>query len=129
MRILIAEDDAVLGATLAAALRGDTQIVEHVVDGVQADAALGAPERYDLLILDLGLPRLHGLDVLTRLRARGSSLPVLILTAAGCTSHCQKGLELGADACLAKPFDLSDFLAQAQALTRLHGVLAHSTLV
>lgn len=121
MRILIAEDDVVLGTQLAAALRSDIQVVEHVVDGAQADAALASAERYDLLILDLGLPRLHGLDVLTRLRARGSNLLVLILTAAGCTSHCANGLELGANACLAKPFAVPDLLARVQALMQLHG--------
>ncbi len=123
MRILIAEDDAVLGAQLAAALRSDMHVVEHVVDGAQADAALTTPGRYDALVLDLGLPRLHGLDVLTRLRARGSDMPVLILTAAGCTSHGANGLALGADACLAKPFAVPDLLARVQALAQLRGLL------
>lgn len=129
MRILIAEDDAVLGAKLAAALRSDMQVVEHVVDGAQADAALSAADRYDLLILDLGLPFLHGLDVLTRLRARGSNLPVLILTAAGCTTHCDNGLELGANACLAKPFAVPDLLACVQALMPLYEPLPDRTVV
>lgn len=129
LRILIAEDDAVLGAALAAALRSDTQVVEHVVDGAQADTALSAADRYDLLILDLGLPRLHGLDVLTRLRARGSHLPVLILTAAGCTTHCHNGLALGANACLAKPFAVPELLACVQGLMPLCELLPDQTLV
>ena len=123
VRILIAEDDVALAQQMRDALIAPTVLVERVTDGAQADTALYAAEQYDLLVLDLGLPRLHGLDVLTRLRARGSSLPVLILTAAGCTGHCDNGLELGADACLAKPFALADLVTRVRALMRLRGLL------
>jgi len=82
MRILIAEDDQVLADGLLRALRSAGAAVDHVASGTEADAALMTNTEFDLLILDLGLPRMHGLEVLKRLRARGSNLPVLILTAA-----------------------------------------------
>jgi len=84
MRILIAEDDQVLADGLLRSLRGSGYAVDQVSTGTDADAALASHE-FDLLILDLGLPRLHGLEVLRKLRARGSALPVLILTAADST--------------------------------------------
>ena len=82
MRILIAEDDHVLADGLMRSLRAAGAAVDHVSTGSEAEAALLTSQEFDLLILDLGLPRLHGLDVLKNLRARGSNLPVLILTAA-----------------------------------------------
>ncbi|MDO8275282.1 MAG: response regulator, partial [Serpentinimonas sp.] len=82
MRILIAEDDQELADGLLRTLRGTGAAVDHVTSGSEADAALMTNTEFDLLILDLGLPRLHGLEVLKRLRGRGSALPVLILTAA-----------------------------------------------
>ena len=82
MRILIAEDDQVLADGLLRTLRGSGAAVDHVASGTEADAALMTNTEFDLLILDLGLPKMHGLEVLKKLRARGSSLPVLILTAA-----------------------------------------------
>ncbi|MGA1519192.1 MAG: response regulator, partial [Burkholderiaceae bacterium] len=80
MRILIAEDDTVLADGLLRTLRASGAVVDHVASGSEADAALLTAESFDLLILDLGLPRLHGLEVRKRLRARGSAVPVLILT-------------------------------------------------
>ena len=82
MRILIAEDDQVLADGLLRTLRGSGAAVDHVASGTEADAALMTNNEFDLLILDLGLPKMHGLEVLRKLRGRGSSLPVLILTAA-----------------------------------------------
>ena len=81
MRILIAEDDQVLADGLLRALRSSGAAVDHVSSGTEADAALMTNTEFDLLILDLGLPKMHGLEVLKKLRSRGSSLPVLILTA------------------------------------------------
>jgi DNA-binding response OmpR family regulator len=81
MRILIAEDDQVLADGLLRSLRGTGYAVDQVGTGSEADAALAAHE-FDLVILDLGLPKLHGLEVLRRMRARGCATPVLILTAA-----------------------------------------------
>jgi two-component system, OmpR family, response regulator len=118
MRILIAEDDQVLADGLLRTLRSSGAVVDHVGDGVQADSALLTNTEFDLLILDLGLPRLHGLEVLKRLRARGLQLPVLILTAADSVEERVKGLDYGADDYMAKPFSLQELEARVRALTR-----------
>ncbi len=118
MRVLIAEDDQVLADGLKRALRNSGAAVDHVADGSEADTALMTNTEFDLLILDLGLPRLHGLEVLKRLRARGSVLPVLILTAADSVEERVKGLDLGADDYMAKPFSLQELEARARALIR-----------
>ena len=117
MRILIAEDDQVLADGLLRALRGAGYAVDQVDSGSQADAALSA-QAFDLLILDLGLPRLHGFEVLRKLRGRGSSMPVLILTAVDSVEQRVKGLDLGADDYMAKPFALQELEARVRALTR-----------
>ena len=117
MRILIAEDDQVLADGLLRSLRASGCAVDQVGSGSEADAALASHE-FDLLILDLGLPKLHGLEVLRRLRARGSSVPVLILTAADSIEERVKGLDLGADDYMAKPFSLQELEARVRALTR-----------
>jgi two-component system OmpR family response regulator len=117
MRILIAEDDQVLADGLLRTLRGNGYAVDHVASGSEADAALSTQE-FDLLILDLGLPRLHGFDVLKKLRARGSATPVLILTAADSVEQRVKGLDLGADDYMAKPFSLQELEARVRALAR-----------
>jgi two-component system OmpR family response regulator len=117
MRILIAEDDQVLADGLLRSLRSSGYAVDQVGSGSEADAALAAHE-FDCVILDLGLPRLHGLDVLRRLRARGSSVPVLILTAADSVEQRVKGLDLGADDYMAKPCALEELEARVRALTR-----------
>ena len=106
MRILIAEDDQVLADGLLRTLRASGAAADHVANGTEVDAALMTNTEFDLLILDLGLPRMHGLEVLKRLRARGSSLPVLILTAADSVEERVKGLDYGADDYMAKPFSL-----------------------
>ena len=93
MRILIAEDDQVLADGLLRSLRSSGAAVDHVASGSEADAALMTNTEFDLLILDLGLPKMHGLEVLTKLRARGSSLPVLILTAADSVEERVRGLD------------------------------------
>jgi two-component system OmpR family response regulator len=117
VRILIAEDDPVLADGLSRSLRSAGYAVDMVADGESADSALTA-QGYDLLILDLGMPRLAGLDVLRRLRGRGSALPVLILTAADSVEQRVRGLDLGADDYMAKPFALSELEARVRALTR-----------
>jgi two-component system OmpR family response regulator len=118
MRILIAEDDQVLADGLLRALRNAGAAVDHVANGSEADAALMTHPEFDLLILDLGLPKMHGLEVLKRLRARGSALPVLILTAADSVEERVKGLDYGADDYMAKPFSLQELEARARALVR-----------
>jgi CheY-like chemotaxis protein len=119
MRILIAEDDQVLADGLLRTLRASGAAVDHVADGSQADAALMTnTDEFDLLILDLGLPRMHGLEVLKKLRSRGSKLPVLILTAADSVEERVKGLDYGADDYMAKPFSLQELEARVRALVR-----------
>ena len=118
MRILIAEDDQVLADGLLRSLRSSGAAVDHVPNGIDADTALMTHAAFDLLILDLGLPRLHGLEVLKRLRTRGSTLPVLILTAADSVDERVKGLDYGADDYMAKPFSLQELEARVRALTR-----------
>ncbi|MCB2001411.1 MAG: response regulator transcription factor [Burkholderiaceae bacterium] len=118
MRILIAEDDGVLADGLLRALRGTGAAVDHVATGSEADAALMTNKEFDLLILDLGLPKMHGLEVLRKLRARGSTVPVLILTAADSIEERVKGLDFGADDYMAKPFSLQELEARVRALLR-----------
>ena len=118
MRILIAEDDQVLADGLLRTLRASGAAVDHVANGTEADAALMTSQEFDLIILDLGLPKMHGLEVLKRLRARGNNLPVLILTAADSVDERVKGLDYGADDYMAKPFSLQELEARVRALTR-----------
>ncbi|MBI1891633.1 MAG: response regulator transcription factor [Burkholderiales bacterium] len=117
MRILLAEDDTVLADGLTRSLRQAGYATDCVNNGDAADTALSTQD-FDLLILDLGLPKLSGLEVLKRLRARNSRLPVLILTAADSVEQRVKGLDLGADDYMAKPFALSELEARVRALTR-----------
>ncbi len=118
MRILIVEDDQVLADGLLRTLRSSGAAVDHVASGSEADAALMTNTEFDLVILDLGLPKMHGLEVLKKLRARGSSLPVLILTAADSVEERVKGLDYGADDYMAKPFSLQELEARVRALGR-----------
>jgi len=117
MRLLIAEDDPIIADGLCRSLRGNGYAVDCAGNGVDADTALMA-NNYDLLILDLGLPKMPGLEVLKRLRGRGSALPVLILTALDGTSDRVRGLDLGADDYMVKPFELPELEARVRALTR-----------
>ena len=117
MRVLIAEDDPILADGLVRSLKHSGYAVDAVKTGVEADSALTASE-FDLLILDLGLPRMSGLDVLKRLRGRDSHVPVLILTALDGVQDRVRGLDLGADDYLAKPFELAELEARIRALTR-----------
>ena len=117
MRILLAEDDRIIADGLGRSLRQTGYAVDWVANGADADNALSSGT-YDLLILDLGLPRMSGLDVLRRLRARKSKLPLLILTALDGTSDRVKGLDLGADDYMAKPFEPRELLARLRALLR-----------
>ena len=117
MRILLAEDDSVLADGLSRSLRHAGYATDCVADGSAADLAL-ATQDFDLLILDLGLPRMPGLEVLRRLRARNSHLPVLILTASDSIEQRVTVLDLGADDYMARPFALSELEARVRALTR-----------
>ena len=117
MRILIAEDDSVLADGLSRLLRQSGYAVDRVASGTEADACL-QQEKFDLLILDLGLPGMDGLEVLRKLRAREQTLPVLILTARDALEDRVRGLDLGADDYLAKPFALPELEARVRALIR-----------
>ena len=117
MRILLVEDDPQLGDGLTVGLRQAGFAVDWVKDGLAADRAL-ASESFDLVVLDLGLPRLDGMALLGRLRGRGQSLPVLILTARDTTAEKIAGLDAGADDYLVKPIDLDERAARVRALAR-----------
>ena len=117
MRILLVEDHPQLAASVAQALKSAGLTVDVLHDGVAADLAL-ASEDYALAILDIGLPRLDGFQVRARLRGRGKTLPVLMLTARGEVKDRVHGLNLGADDYLAKPFELTELEARVKALLR-----------
>jgi two-component system, OmpR family, response regulator len=127
MRILIAEDDAILADGLLRSLRQSGYAVDWVANGPEAEAALDANE-FNLLILDIGLPKRSGLDVLKRLRERDSRVPVLILTALDGVNDRVRGLDAGADDYLVKPFDLAELEARVRALVR-RGTAGGPTLI
>ncbi len=117
MRILVVEDDALLGDAIQAGLKQSGYAVDWMRDGVTADQALST-EAYAAVVLDLGLPRLDGLEVLRRLRSRNAPIPVLILTARDTVNDRIKGLDAGADDYLLKPFDMGELAARLRALIR-----------
>ena len=125
MRILLVEDHLQLAESVAQALKGAGWTVDVLHDGMAADLAL-ASEDYALAILDIGLPRLDGFAVLARLRDRGQTLPVLMLTARGEVKDRVHGLNLGADDYLAKPFELSELEARVKALLRRVDAMARN---
>jgi len=117
LRILLVEDDRTLADGLQRALRQDGYAVDWSADGGDADELLTVQD-YDLVILDLTLPGIDGLNVLKALRGRKSATPVMILTARGELDDRVRGLDLGADDYMTKPFDLSELEARARALLR-----------
>jgi two-component system response regulator QseB len=117
MRILLVEDDELLGGGVRDALERARYAAEWVTDGRQALAALRAGA-FDLVILDLGLPGMDGLEVLRNLRAGGGATPVLVLTARDTAAQRVAGLDAGADDYLVKPFDVDELLARVRALQR-----------
>lgn len=117
MRILLVEDDPALGEGIRTALKPEGYTVDWLQDGVSAVHAL-AHESFELLILDLGLPRMDGLQVLKKLRASANPLPVLVLTARDATTDRIAGLDAGADDYLTKPFDVAELKARLRALLR-----------
>lgn len=117
MRILIVEDDLILADGLKNSLMQSGYAIDLVNNGADADSIL-AYQTFDLVVLDLGLPKLNGFEVLKRLRGRNSKIPVLILTANEDVYDRVKGLDLGADDYLSKPFNLAELEARVRALIR-----------
>ena len=117
MRLLLVEDDAMIGEAVLDQLRAEHYAVDWVRDGEMADTALRT-QSYDLVLLDLGLPRRDGLEVLKALRGRKQRLPVLIATARDPVQQRVQGLDAGADDYILKPFDLDELLARIRALLR-----------
>ncbi|MFM1805884.1 MAG: hypothetical protein RL212_143 [Pseudomonadota bacterium] len=117
MRILLVEDDELLASGLASALTRANHLVEHVNDGQKAIDAFKNSE-FDMAILDLGLPKVDGTEVLKVIRQKGNHIPVLILSARDATKDRILGLDLGADDYLTKPFELDELLARIRVLER-----------
>lgn len=117
MRLLLVEDDLMIGESVLDLLRAESYAVDWVKDGEMADTALRT-QTYDLVLLDLGLPRRDGLAVLRSLRARKERIPVLIATARDSVQQRIEGLDAGADDYVLKPYDLDELLARIRALTR-----------
>jgi two-component system OmpR family response regulator len=117
MRLLLVEDDAMIGDTVLNVLRSEHYAVDWVRDGAMADQALRSAA-YDLVLLDLGLPKRDGLEVLRALRSRRSTVPVLVATARDGISDRIAGLDAGADDYVVKPYDTDELLARIRALLR-----------
>jgi two-component system OmpR family response regulator/two-component system response regulator QseB len=127
MRLLLVEDDRMIGESLRSALRGSGYAVDWVRDGRAAETTL-ASERFDLVLLDLGLPQRDGMEVLAALRARGDATPVIVLTARDALASRVQGLDAGADDYLVKPFELDELLARIRAVVRRHSGRAEPAL-
>jgi DNA-binding response OmpR family regulator len=117
MRLLLVEDDRMIGESLRNALRQSGYAADWVRDGRAADATLST-ERFDLVLLDLGLPQLDGMEVLRAMRARGDRTPVIVLTARDAVASRVQGLDAGADDYIVKPFELDELLARMRAVVR-----------
>jgi len=128
MRILLVEDDELLGDGLRVGLVQSGYAVDWLKDGLSADQALKT-ETFDLVVLDLGLPKMLGIQVLQNMRSRGLTMPVLILTARDSVEDRIKGLDSGADDYLTKPFDLDELCARLRALQRRFSSRAEPLLV
>ncbi len=121
MRVLIVEDDPMIGASLLRGLTDDGYAADWVRDGAAADTALrDHAGEFQLLLLDWGLPHKSGIEILRSLRSRGDNIPVLILTARDALVDRVEGLDQGADDFLVKPFELAELKARMRALLRRH---------
>ncbi len=128
MRILLVEDDRMLSEAITRALTQSAHVVDVSYNGEEADRALATYE-YGLVLLDIGLPKLDGFEVLKRLRGRRNAVPVLVLTVRESIDDRISGLDMGADDYLAKPFHLSELEARVRALIRRSHSSASSTLL
>ena len=127
MRLLLVEDDPMIGASVQRGLKQEGYSVDWVRDGAAAEGAL-ADGVHELILLDLGLPRKSGLELLAALRRRGVATPVLVITARDSVADRVKGLDAGADDYLVKPFDLDELSARVRALLRRQGGRASPVL-
>jgi two-component system, OmpR family, response regulator TctD len=129
MRVLLVEDNRELAEWIARALRQSSMVVDVLHDGAQAEHLL-ATQSYDIVLLDLSLPRVDGLTVLRKLRARECAVPVLVLTARGGLEDRVRGLDAGADDYVTKPFELSELEARMRALVRrAHGAASNEVVI
>lgn len=120
MRILLVEDDLMIGEAVSVALKDAAYAVDWVKDGATSDRVLENVE-YQAVLLDLGLPKRDGLEVLRRLRQAGNTVPVIVITARDSVDDRIKGLDFGADDYLVKPFNLNEMLARLRAIIRRQG--------
>lgn len=128
MRILLVEDDHLLGSTMLDMLRADQHTVDWLDDGQQALNAL-VDEHFDLVILDLTLPRVDGLDIVRHTRRQGNQLPIIILTARAELTEKLQGLDAGADDYLTKPFAMAELKARIRAVTRRRSATNRDELI
>ena len=120
VRILLVEDDLMIGEAVSVALKDAAYAVDWVKDGATADRVLESAT-HQAVLLDLGLPKRDGLEVLRRLRQAGNTVPVIVITARDSVDDRIKGLDFGADDYLVKPFDLNEMLARLRAIIRRQG--------
>ena len=128
MRVLLVEDDPMIGKSVQQGLRQDGYAVDWLRDGEAAELAL-ATTPYEMLLLDLGLPRRSGLELLARLRGSDNRIPVLVITARDSVADRIAGLDTGADDYLVKPFDLDELAARMRAVVRRHAGRADPVIV
>lgn len=129
MHLLLIEDDNLLGEGLLDGLSEAGFVVDWVTDGVLADTALSMQHSFDIAVLDLGLPRMDGVQVLRALRARNEQIPVLVLTARDAVEERVNILNMGADDYLIKPFVLSELVARLHVLLRRSGARSGQTVL
>ncbi|MGZ5173275.1 MAG: response regulator, partial [Burkholderiales bacterium] len=132
MRVLLVEDDPMIGEAVSTALKDATYAADWVLDGESAIATL-ASAAHQAVLLDLGLPKQSGMDVLKRLRQQGNAVPVIIVSARDAVEDRIKALDLGADDYVLKPFDVHELLARLRAVIRRHNgqaapVLSNGTI-
>lgn len=127
MRVLLVEDDQMIGDAVSVALKDAAYSVDWVKDGTSANSVLEHGE-HQAVLLDLGLPKRDGFEVLRRMRQGGNKVPVIIITAHDSVADRVKGLDFGADDYLVKPFDIHELMARLRAIIRRHGGQAASLL-
>jgi len=127
MRVLVVEDDSMIGQSLCSALRQSGYAVDWVREAGEADTAL-LGEQFALVLLDLGLPQRDGLEVLRSMRARNDSTPVIVITARDSLTDRVSGLDAGADDYIVKPFELDELLARMRAVVRRHAGRGQSAI-